>query len=106
MTAPSTILAESPVLPDCFCLLREWMSSKELALIGPDGFPPPSSRRFSWEAFLDGIFLFALSGPEPPSVVSDTIDEVLLVLWRKKVEREMSKIIKRVAVEDGKTTLM
>lgn len=59
------------------------MSSRELALIGPDDFSPPlSAKRFSVEAFLDGIFLFALRGPDPLSGASAPIEDVLLVLHR------------------------
>ena len=64
------------------------MSSRELALIGPDGFSPPlSARRFSVDAFLEGTFLFALSGPEPLSVASAPIEEVLLVLQQSTVSQ-------------------
>ena len=59
------------------------MSSRELALIGPELFSPPlSARRFSVEDFLEGIFLLALRGPEPLSGASAPIDDVLLVLHK------------------------
>lgn len=87
LTTPSTIFPANPVFPDWFCLLSECMSSSELALTGAAVFSPPSNR-FSCDAFLEGIFLFALSGPGPPSSASVPIDEVLLVL-----ERQVSQVI-------------
>lgn len=51
--------------------------------MGAAGFSPLLSvSRFSVDVFLEDIFFLALSGPDPPSVPSPPMEEVLLVLLR------------------------